>query len=77
METRHGQDDETDILSTVRRYFERGPKPHEHIWEELCAGDKFLAWLWMRGFKVVPLTGEDLGRLTRANDNIAAEKDDT
>lgn len=48
---------ETDVLSTVREYFDAGPR--ERINPQLVSGDRFLAWLWLRGFKVVPLNEGD------------------
>lgn len=46
-----------EALETVREYFDGGPKEAEggRIQSDLHPGDRFVAWLWMRGFKVVPL----------------------
>lgn len=59
-EDRSNPDDGEDVLSTVRRYFDSGPAPNERVDTQLCKGDQFLAWLWLRGFKIVPLTDDDL-----------------
>jgi hypothetical protein len=45
------------VLATVREYFDTGYL--DFIDAELVPGDRFLAWLWLCGFKVVPLTDED------------------
>jgi hypothetical protein len=45
------------VLATVREYFDTGYL--DIIDAELVPGDRFLAWLWLCGFKVVPLTDED------------------
>ena len=49
-------DEGRDTLSTVREYFECLPQ----IDAMMPKGDKFLAWLWMRGYKVVPLSDDDI-----------------